>query len=153
MSIESIVFYSTDHPVVTLNRAAVGQTTNDWYNALFADSISFNRAVTSHYMTGSGTQYSNLSKQLSTTLSSSSSAANVINDALSDHNILVGYINITIDIDKLRWNWFFRNIWLWLATIGLSLGWIYFILRKLNWLSKDIANLAKVCEIGTYHLI
>lgn len=146
-AIQNILFYSTDNPVVTLDKAASGQTTNDWYNALFANTVSFNRVVTSRYMDGSGTPSANRSKQLSTTLSSSAIEVNSINNELADDNTLVGYINITLDVDKLRLDWFLENIWLWLATISLGIAVIWFILRKLNWPSKDITELAKVCEI------
>lgn len=146
-SIENIQFYSTDHPVVTFDKAASAHSSSDWYNALFTDRISFNRAVTSRYMIGSETQNTSRSKQLSATLFNNGVNTNSTNNESTDDNTLVGYINITLDVDAMRLSWFLKNIWLWLVTIGLGLTIICFILRKLNWPSKDIANLAKVCEI------
>lgn len=146
-SIQSILFYSTDHPVVTLDQATIEQMTNDRYNALFAKTISVNRAVTSRYMTNRSSQSANSSTQLEKTLLSGAIESNAINNGLADNNTLIGYINITLNVDKLRLDWFLRNIWLWLATVILAVSGVAFIIRKLNWPSKDIAELAKVCEI------
>ncbi|TXD97681.1 HAMP domain-containing histidine kinase [Psychrobacter frigidicola] len=146
-SIQSISFYSTDHPILTLDQALIEQESNNWYKALFADTVSFDRAVTSDYMNGITLQDSNSRQQLSSDLSSSAIKTNIINDKVPNSTALVGYINITLNVNKLRIDWFRKNIWLWLATMILSNGLIIFIIRKLNWPSKDITELAKVCEI------
>lgn len=135
-TIQSIVFYSTDNPLVSSNQETVGQTTNDWYNALFADTVSFNRAVTSRSIQASSSRES-----------LSAPAINANHDSLSENTTLVGYINITLDVDKLRSNWLRSDIFFWLITIGLGAVGIWLILRKLKWPSKDIAELARVCEM------
>ena len=42
VSIQNIVFYSTDHPIDNISQADIERTGADWYNALFADTVSFN---------------------------------------------------------------------------------------------------------------
>ncbi|MEJ6070799.1 sensor histidine kinase, partial [Psychrobacter sp. 16-Bac2893] len=55
--------------------------------------------------------------------------------------------NITLDVATLRENWIKKNLLLWLMTTLLAIIWALFILRKLNWPSKDIANLTAACDI------
>lgn len=122
-SIQSIVFYSTDYPVATFDQADIEQTNNDWYNALFAHTVSFNRAVTSR------------------------DAQEVDSEAApADQTTLMGYINITLDIDKMRLHWIRRDLLLWLLTVALGIALVWSVLRQLNWPSKDITELTKVCE-------
>lgn len=130
-SIQNIVFYSTDHPINTLTQDAIEYTSNDWYNALLADTVSFNRAVTSRYaMDGSSTQ-----------------ATNTWSTNERDSKTLVGYINITLDINTLRLDWLKETLFLRLTTLILGIMIIWLILRKLNWPSKDITELADVCSL------
>ena len=96
------------------------QLRDDWKNALFANRISFNYPVV-----GDPTN-----KILS-----------------SKEDALVGYLNITLDVATLRENWIKKNLLLWLMTTLLAIIWALFILRKLNWPSKDIANLTAACDI------
>ncbi|ALF59019.1 sensor histidine kinase [Psychrobacter urativorans] len=146
-SIQSIVFYSTDHPTVSLDQAAIEQASNDWYNAFFTNTISLNRAVTSAYMRGITVQDANSSQQQSRNLTGNALENSLIKAKLPDTTTLIGYINITLDINKLRLDWFLKNIWLWLATVIFSISCVVFIIRKLQWPSKDIAELTKVCDM------
>lgn len=63
-SIQNIVFYSTDHPISTISQADIEQISDDWYNALFAHTISFNRAVTSYYVVGDEAQVNSRNAQI-----------------------------------------------------------------------------------------
>ncbi|WP_413520165.1 sensor histidine kinase [Psychrobacter glacincola] len=92
----------------------------DWKNALFANSISLNYPVV-----GDPTN-----KILS-----------------SKEDTLVGYLNVTVDIAMLREDWIKSNLLLWLMTTLLAIIWALFILRKLNWPSKDVATLSAACDI------
>src|SRR5699024_6852265 len=66
---------------------------------------------------------------------------------MTSDTALVGYINITLNVAALRTDWVQSNLWLWLMTTTLAIIWALFILRKLNWPSKDIAALTEVCDI------
>ena len=149
-NIESILFYSTSQPIVDRNLS-----TDDWMNALFANSVSFNYPVIGYYADGSSTlsMASNNAKFNSNT---NQQTADTLPDVtlqetppseLSTDDALVGYINITLDVTELRANWLQSNLWLWVMTTVLAIIWALFILRKLNWPSKDIATLNEVCDI------
>lgn len=150
-TLQSILFYSTDDPIDSMSQDDINSMSNDWHSALFADTVSFNYPVTSRYLTGSSIQRANSSQQLSST--SSIEAENIETEnttasttQLASRNALVGYINITLDIDKMRWNWIRINLLSWFATIILGIFIVWYILRKLNWPTKDIIELAKVCD-------
>jgi signal transduction histidine kinase len=148
-TLQSIVFYSTDHPIVNLDEATTEVVSGDWYDALFADTISFNQAVTSRYFDGSSIQRANSSQQLIDTSSISDVEIQSSARQFSARNTLVGYIDITLDINRLRWQWLFLSLLPWLATVAFTVLIVWFILRKLYWPNKDIIELAKVCEVAT----
>jgi hypothetical protein len=113
--IKSILFYTTSQPIVDTH-----QLRDDWENALFANTVSFNYPV----------------------------VGDPTNKLISPkEDALVGYLNITLDVAMLRENWIKKNLLLWLMTTLLAIIWALFILRKLNWPSKDIANLTAACDI------
>ncbi|HAR75091.1 MAG TPA: two-component sensor histidine kinase, partial [Psychrobacter sp.] len=76
--IESILFYTTSQPIVDAN-----QSRDDWKNALFANTVSFNYPVVGD-------------------------PTNKILSAKED--ALVGYLNITLDVATLRENWIKKNL-------------------------------------------
>lgn len=142
-SIQSILFYSTPQPIGDVN-----QSRDDWKNALFADTVSFNYPVISHYMDVDGIGSSAIDAVVSARSSSSPlTAINKVTGEGSKSSTLVGYINITLDVSKLRSDWFFKNVLLWLITILLAVVWVLYILRKLNWPIKDIEALTEMCDI------
>ncbi len=147
-TLRSILFYSTDHPVDSSNKSDADSISNDWYNALFVDTVSFNYAVTSRYLNGSSIQRANASQQFSNTSALSDIKAETSTNQMVTRNSLVGYINITLDITKLRWHWIRLNLLSWFATIILAILIVWFILRKLNWPTKDIVFLAEACEVA-----
>ncbi len=150
-SIQNIVFYSTDHPISSLDELDVEQNSNDWYTALFTDAISFNRAVTSGYASKSNTQASNVNLPLSTPAANRGSSVEKANNPLDrasvNTNTLVGYINITLDINKLRMQWLRKTILLWLLTLTLVVTAIGFIFRKLLRTTEDLGQIANVCNL------
>ena len=150
-SIQNIVFYSTDHPISIINQENIEQSSDDWYNALFAHTISFNRAVTSYYAVGDEAQVNSQDAQRSS-LWKNKIANNVSNASTtlkqsSAPNVLVGYINITLNIDKLRMQWLRKTILFWLVTLVSGVLIIAFIFRKLLRSSKDLKELATTCEL------
>jgi len=175
-NIQSILFYSTSYPVVNLDQATIDKTSDDWQNALFADTVSFNYAVTNPDISvrvsnkdnnnknteqrASSSQplatTSTSSKPESTAMNTRSTDTNALNktldstlnsNAFDDPNTLLGYINITLDVNQLRWNWFRSHLPLWLIIIALGSVWGWFILRKLSGPVKDVAALAEACDI------
>lgn len=151
-ALQSILFYSTEQPIDGLDRNDVNSTSNHWRNALLADTISFNYPVMSRYLDsnnayGSNIQYTNSSQSFSRILvSDETENASMPTAQLAASNALVGYIHITLDINKLRWHWIRINLLSWLTTVIVGIFIVWFILRKLNWPTKDIIELAKVCE-------
>ena len=145
-TLQSILFYSTDDPIDSLGQDDIDSVSNNWYNALIADTVSFNYPVTSRYLSGNSIQRANSSQQLASTLSVEAEDTTMSTTQLAARNTLVGYINITLDINKLRWYWIRINLLSWFATIVLAISIVWFVLRKLNWPTKDIIELAKVCE-------
>ena len=141
-SIRSILFYSTPKPIDEVN-----QSRDDWKNALFADTVSFNYPVTSDDIgDDSALGTLNSSQQSSTTLSNGEQESSASAEA-NKNSALVGYINLTLDVNTLRSHWFRSNILLWLITTILTVLWVLYILRKLKWPIRDIEALKEVCHI------
>ncbi|KAA0914071.1 sensor histidine kinase [Psychrobacter sp. ANT_WB68] len=164
-SIEGILFYTTSQPI-----ADSDQSKDDWKNALFANTVSFNYPVIGDDVDGHSTLFmgndtlnstptrvaapktSQNTPQLDSkpqapmSLPNNGLKSKSVSDVNTD-NALVGYINITLDVATLRSNWLRNNLWLWVMTTALAIIWALFILRKLNWPSKDIAELTEVCDI------
>ena len=153
-NIESILFYTTSQPIADSNLSK-----DDWKNALFANAVSFNYPVVGDYVDGTstlsiGSDTLNGEQKNFTTLTTINTNSNSESDPISDSvsemssdTALVGYINITLNVAALRTDWVQSNLWLWLMTTSLAIVWALFILRKLNWPSKDIAALTEVCDI------
>ncbi len=150
-SIQNIVFYSTDHPIGTLNQADIEHASNDWYTALLTDTISFNRAVTSSYAVDGKTQVDSNNSQISAPVANRLAGTRQDDSMLDlesvDTNTLVGYINITLNIDELRRQWLRKTILLWLLTLVFGIVVVGLIFRKLLRSSKDITELASVCNL------
>ena len=153
-NIESILFYTTSQPIADSNLSK-----DDWKNALFANTVSFNYPVVGDYVDGNstlaiGSDTLNGKQQGFTALpamnADSHSVSDPINESVSEMSAdtaLVGYININLNVAALRTDWLQSNLWLWLMTTTLAIVWALFILRKLNWPSKDIDALTEVCDI------
>ena len=153
-NIESILFYTTSRPIADSNLSK-----DDWKNALFANAVSFNYPVVGDYVDSNstlaiGSDTLNGKQQVFTTLPAMNADSNSVSDPVGDSvsemtsdTALVGYININLNVAALRTDWVQSNLWLWLMTTTLAIGWALFILRKLNWPSKDIAALTEVCDI------
>ncbi|WP_350560981.1 HAMP domain-containing sensor histidine kinase [Psychrobacter sp. CAL346-MNA-CIBAN-0220] len=147
-TLQNIVFYSTNYPINALNQETMGDVSSDWYNALFADTVNFNHTVTSHYLRGNSIQRANASQPISDPLSMSNIETKSSGSKPISSNTLVGYINITLDVNKMRWNWVRINLLSWLATVIVGIFGVWFILRKLNWPTRDVIELANVCDMA-----
>ncbi|WP_201503709.1 sensor histidine kinase [Psychrobacter aestuarii] len=129
-NIQSIVFYSTDYPVTTFEDSESMPRRNDWSTALFAHNVSFNRAVTAGDL-------------------STNNALAETQNALSDESEtrLKGYINVTLDVEQMRYNWIRYDLLLWLGLMAIGVALIWLVIRQLNWPTRNIAELASVCEV------
>lgn len=137
-SIQSILFYSTPQPLDDVN-----QSRADWKNALFTNTVSFNYPVTSNYIdTDSTMDALNVGQRSATALSGKSPTTN----STIQNSALVGYINITLDVNTLRLRWIQSNLLLWLLITILTIFLVLYILRKLNWPVRDIEALTEVCD-------
>lgn len=134
-TIQSIIFYSIDHPIVRDKQAEA-----DWRCALFAETTSINQAVTSRYfisrdMTAEATPSDSLAK-----------SAQVIED-----NTLLGYISITLDVEELRAQWLREYRFIWLLALILAPLSAYFILRVLTRPVRQFVRLAQISEEVTHN--
>ncbi|MGO3340649.1 sensor histidine kinase [Psychrobacter sp.] len=141
-SIQSILFYSTPQPIDNLEQSAA-----DWKNILFADTVSFNYPVTSNYIDiNSDSNKLNSNSYASQTLSERINEASEANQTTTD-SVLVGYINITLDVQAMREYWYRTNLLGCLIITIIAVLWVLYILRKLKWPVRDIESLTKVCEV------
>ncbi|SLJ83961.1 sensor histidine kinase [Psychrobacter sp. DAB_AL43B] len=150
LGVKSILFYTTSQPIVDDN-----ELRNDWKNALFANTVSFNYPVVGDHtnkiassidIDNTNTNQTSTSERPAISLPDNTLVSNASDESATD-NALIGHINITLDVATLRANWVKNNLLLWLMITALAIIWALFILRKLNWPSKDIAALTEVCDI------
>ena len=141
-TLSNITFYSTDSPILAVDNSDIARNNRDWYNALFADSISFNRAVTSRYL-GSSNYYNSPQSEVSDRQVSEAESS----EALATPEVLIGYINITLDIKKLRSEWLYQHYLLLLSIILAVVASVFYLLRRLRLVADDLTELAKVSQI------
>ena len=143
-TLSSIVFYSSDSPIIDFDQNEIEQF-QDWYNAFFAESISFNNAVTSRYLSlNSYNDFASLNidqNQISSIENDGIGSTN----SLETQEVLVGYINITLDINKLRLLWLQQNALMLFAIILVMVIGLLLVLRRLIWSASDVSELSKVC--------
>lgn len=161
-ALSNITFYSSDSPILAVDANDINDNNDsnetndinniernnrDWYNALFADSISFNRAVTSRYLGSShyynAAQLAAIDNQSRNTESANTQEA----EPLGAQQVLIGYINISLDIKQLRLQWLSQNYLLLLGIFLVSIASLFYLLRRLKGATKELAELAKVCQI------
>ena len=141
-SIKSILFYSTLQPIDDVN-----QSNNDWRNAFFADTVSINYPVISAYIdVDNDINGLNTSLQPPNTSSDRTQRYSVADEHPSN-SALIGYINITLDVKKIRSNWYQNILPLWFITTMLGVLCVLYILRKLKWPVRDIESLVEVCDV------
>jgi len=141
-SIQSIVFYSTPQPIDDMN-----QTRADWKNALFTDTVSFNYPVISNYLDGDRDLNTLTANQQSAIPLSNPMQGSADTAGKIKNSTLVGYINITLDVNTLRLQWLRNNLLLWLIATILTILVGLYILRKLSWPVRDIEALTDVCDM------
>jgi len=130
-AIHSIVFYATEQPIANSDQSQIEHSNQDWSNALFARSVNFSRAVTSQALPNTGSNATNSNNK---------------------HSTLLGYINITLDIQELRLQWLLANWWSWLMITGSGLILALFCARKLRWPSQDLNILSQAWQNDDYEL-
>lgn len=125
-TLKNLSFYATDQPLSSLGYVQDGQD-SAWYQALFSDIASFNSPVFSRYAPKSAINAASPS------------------DSIED-NRLVGYINITLDIENIRANWLRERLAFLFCALALALLTVWLILRKLYRPLKDINELTKAAH-------
>lgn len=126
-NIQSIVFYSNHSPLTNIDQNSTDEAGQDWRHALFSQTISFNYAVTK--------------PDFDISYSKDRSSTTPDND-----NTLIGYINITLDLNKLRMEWLRHHLLLWLIVLTVSLLFAFLALYRLKNATNDVGTLAKVCD-------
>ncbi|MGM8885605.1 sensor histidine kinase [Psychrobacter sp. 1U2] len=146
-ALSSIVFYSSDSPILALDKTDIEQQNRDWYNAWFADSISFNEPITSRYLSTSSYYVPSATNSNENTDGEVENTGVEDNNTLGAQDVLIGYLNITLDIHKLRMEWLYQNAWLLFIIIGATIIGLLLLLRRLTWVADGVTELAKVCQI------
>ena len=137
-TIQSIIFYSIDHPI---GRSAAVEP--DWRCALFATTTNINQAVTSRYFIS---EDSALAAKIADPAEPFSSADTVVED-----NTLLGYISITLDVTKLRSQWFSDYKFIWLLALLLAFLSAYLLLKALSKPLRQFVRLAQISEEVTHN--
>lgn len=135
-TLQSIIFYSIDHPVGSNNT-----NQHDWRTILFADMVGVNQAVTSRIVRSSSLDRLNDGNN-SDTLKN----YNAVPGSALENNTLLGYISITMDVKAYRRQWLMDHKYVWFMTLILTPLSILLILRKVINPMKQFERLAAVSE-------
>lgn len=118
-ALESIVFYSIDHPI----------NDDEEYNGhLWLEALTVKTA---------SVHYPVLSRQFA-------SDNPMINRQALTNKTLIGYISITLDMQKFRRDWFAQNKWLIFLLILINILSIWFVFKVIKRPIKQINELARV---------
>lgn len=126
-TIQSIIFYSIDHPLG--NEDSFQQV---WRTVLFSNSVNINQAVTSRFV-GVNSPSQRLPNDLP-------------DDVALENNTLLGYISITVDVRQYRKQWIIEHKFSWLWPLLITLVSAMLILRLLHGPLEQFARLARVSE-------
>lgn len=137
-TIQSIIFYSIDHPIVR-NKSQDA----DWRCAFFATTTNINQAVTSRYFISDD---SVLNAETTASIDRSRSS-----DAMVEDNTLLGYISITMDVAQLRSQWFSHYKFIWLLALVLVTLSAYLLLKVLTKPLRQFVRLAQISDEVTHN--
>lgn len=84
-------------------------------------------------------KYFGVSEPVMVTLPKRASSPNTVQQ-------LIGYINTTVDIEKVRKRWLLRNALLWLIMLSLALAIRWWVLRRLTQLTQGLPEIEQLSK-------
>lgn len=148
-SVQSILFYSTNRALDNSEQTDSHTTIDDWKNALLARTVSFDYPVTSFSVDNDDVMSTEMFKPLidydvdKAVLQSSIANTNNSN--------VVGYINLTLDMNALRLEWLKSTLWLWALLLLMSIIYVLSIRSQLKNYVRDMQTLSKLCQTLSHH--
>ena len=148
-SVQSILFYSTNRALDSIEQTDSHTTIDDWKNALLARTVSFDYPVTSLSVDNDDVMSTEMFKPLidydvdKAVLQSSIANTNNSN--------VVGYINLTLDMNALRLEWLKSTLWLWALLLLMSIIYVLSIRSQLKNYVRDMQTLSKLCQTLSHH--
>ena len=148
-SVQSILFYSTNRALDNSEQTDSHTTIDDWKNALLARTVNFDYPVTSFSVDNDDVMSTEMFKPLidydvdKAVLQSSS-----VNTSNSN---VVGYINLTLDMNALRLEWLKSTLWLWALLLLMSIIYVLSIRSQLKNYVRDMQTLSKLCQTLSHH--
>ena len=143
-SVQSILFYSTNRALDNSEQTDSHTTIDDWKNALLARTVNFDYPVTSFSVDNDNVMSTEMFKPLidydvdKAVLQSSIANTNNSN--------VVGYINLTLDMNALRLEWLKSTLWLWALLLLMSIIYVLSIRSQLKNYVRDMQTLSKLCQ-------
>lgn len=148
-SVQSILFYSTNRALDSIEQTDSHTTIDDWKNALLARTVSFDYPVTSLSVDNDDVMSTEMFKPLidydvdKAVLQSSIANTNNSN--------VVGYINLTLDMNALRLEWLKSTLWFWALLLLMSIIYVLSIRSQLKNYVRDMQTLSKLCQTLSHH--
>ena len=148
-SVQSILFYSTNRALDNSEQTDSHTTIDDWKNALLARTVNFDYPVTSLSVDNDDVMSTEMFKPLidydvdKAVLQSSIANTNNSN--------VVGYINLTLDMNALRLEWLKSTLWLWALLLLMSIIYVLSIRSQLKNYVRDMQTLSKLCQTLSHH--
>ena len=148
-SVQSILFYSTNRALDNSEQTDSHTTIDDWKNALLARTVNFDYPVTSFSVDNDNVMSTEMFKPLidydvdKAVLQSSIANTNNSN--------VVGYINLTLDMNALRLEWLKSTLWLWALLLLMSIIYVLSIRSQLKNYVRDMQTLSKLCQTLSHH--
>ena len=148
-SVQSILFYSTNRALDSIEQTDSHTTIDDWKNALLARTVNFDYPVTSFSVDNDDVMSTEMFKPLidydvdKAVLQSSIANTNNSN--------VVGYINLTLDMNALRLEWLKSTLWLWALLLLMSIIYVLSIRSQLKNYVRDMQTLSKLCQTLSHH--
>ena len=126
--IDDVLFYSIDYVI------DYEQEQSAWQNVLLHDTVSFHQGVYANQITS---KVDAVGRDLSS------------DNSQDNSQLLIGYINITLDLDALRRQWFRQNLPL-LLTLSLGAGLLMLLIFwYLRQMFKPLATMAQQASVLT----
>ena len=148
-SVQSILFYSTNRALDNSEQTDSHTTIDDWKNALLARTVNFDYPVTNFSVDNDDVMSTEMFKPLidydvdKAVLQSSIANTNNSN--------VVGYINLTLDMNALRLEWLKSTLWLWALLLLMSIIYVLSIRSQLKNYVRDMQTLSKLCQTLSHH--
>ena len=148
-SVQSILFYSTNRALDNSEQTDSHTTIDDWKNALLARTVNFDYPVTSLSVDNDDVMSTEMFKPLidydvdKAVLQSSIANTNNSN--------VVGYINLTLDMNAIRLEWLKSTLWLWALLLLMSIIYVLSIRSQLKNYVRDMQTLSKLCQTLSHH--